>query len=138
MLPPSSAAWTSVFPIDGELETSLPMAPACRDPELRPLQADQDCDSAGTASIVLDGVTHDLDVVSTCAIDGSIIDFFGQSSESDVAVVVTGGGSEILLADEEGQQTMTRDIVFAIAGQQATCTGSLAGNRQATVSIGCG
>jgi hypothetical protein len=95
-------------------------------------------DSAGTASIVLDGVTHDLDVVSTCAIDGSIIDFFGQSSESDVAVVVTGGGSEILLADEEGQQTMTRDIVFAIAGQQATWTGSLAGNRQATVSIGCG
>jgi len=95
-------------------------------------------ESAGSASIVLDGVTHVLDVVSTCSIDGTTIEFFGNASETDVAVVVTAGGSQILLGDEEGQQSLTRDVEFDVAGQQATWTGLLAGDRQATVEISCG
>lgn len=95
-------------------------------------------DSAGSASVILDGTTYDLDVVVSCSIDGTAIDFFGRSSSSDVAIVVTGGGSQILLADETGQQNATRDVAFDVAGQQATWTGVLAGDRQATVAISCG
>jgi hypothetical protein len=94
-------------------------------------------ESAGSGSIVLDGVMHELDVVSTCSIQGTTVDFYGQSSASDVVIIVTGGGSQILLGDEAGQQSMTRDIVFDVAGQQATWTGTLAGDRQATVTIDC-
>jgi hypothetical protein len=94
--------------------------------------------SAGRGSIVLDGVTHELDVVNTCSIDGTTIDFFGTASETDVTVVVTSGGSEILLRDEDGQQSLTRDVEFDMAGRRATWTGLLAGERQATVEISCG
>ncbi len=94
--------------------------------------------TAGSASVVLDGVTHDLDEVTACTIDGTTIDFFGSSTESDVAVVVTGGGSQILLADEAGGQTATRDVEFEVSGQRATWTGILAGDRQATITISCG
>lgn len=38
----------------------------------------------------------------TCTIDGTTIDFLGRSSESDVAIVVTAGGSQILLGYESG------------------------------------
>jgi hypothetical protein len=92
---------------------------------------------AGSASVVLDGVTHVLDQVTTCTIEGTTIDFFGRSSASDVAIVVTGGGSEILLGDEEGSQTRTPNVAFDVVGQQATWTGTLAGDRQAAIVIEC-
>ncbi len=94
--------------------------------------------SAGSGSIVLDGVTHVLDVVNTCSIDGTTVDFYGNASATDVTVIVTAGGSQILLGDEDGQQSLTRDVEFEVAGQQATWSGLLAGDRQATVEISCG
>jgi hypothetical protein len=50
---------------------------------------------------------------------------------------VTGGGTEILYGDETGQ-TVTRGIEFTVNGQQATWSGMLAGDRQASVVIDCG
>ncbi len=94
--------------------------------------------SAGSGSIVLDGVTHVLDVVNTCSIDGTTVDFNGNASATDVAVIVTAGGSQILLGDEDGQQSLTRDVEFEVAGRQARWSGLLAGDRQATVEISCG
>lgn len=94
-------------------------------------------DTAGTASIIIDGVTHVLDEVTQCTIDGATIEFFGRQSIGDVALVVTSGGSDILFGDESGQ-TVTSGVVFTINGQRATWAGVLAGNRQATVAIDCG
>lgn len=94
--------------------------------------------SAGSAEIVLDGVTHVLDVVTTCVIDGSTVDFYGSASATDVIVIVTSGGSQILLGDEEGRQSLTSDVRFDVTGQQATWSGVVAGNRQATVELSCG
>ena len=94
--------------------------------------------SAGSGSVVLDGVTHDFDVVNTCSIQGTTIDFFGRSTASNVMIMATGGGSRILLGDEAGKQTTTPGVEFEVSGQQATWTGTLAGDRQATVTIDCG
>jgi hypothetical protein len=93
---------------------------------------------AGSASVVLDGVTHVLDEVMACTIEGTTIDFFGRSSESGVAIVVSGGGSQILLGDEAGSQSLTPNVAFEVAGRRATWTGTLAGNRQATLVLECG
>ena len=79
-----------------------------------------------------------LDEVMICTIEGTTIDFFGRSSESDVAVVVSGGGSQILLDDEEGSQSLTPNVAFEVAGQTAKWLGTLAGDRQATIVIECG
>lgn len=94
-------------------------------------------DAAGTASISVDGATYVLDEVSTCSIDGSAIEFFGRESAGDVAVVVTSGGSDILFGDASGQ-TVTSGVEFTVNGQQATWSGLLAGDRQATIEITCG
>lgn len=93
---------------------------------------------SGTATVVLDGKTHVLDEVTTCSIEGTTVEFFGGESNDGIAVVVTGGGSQILFGDEEGRQTATFDVEFEVSGQQATWTGVLAGDRQATISISCG
>jgi hypothetical protein len=93
-------------------------------------------EAAGTASVVLDGVTHNLDEVTSCSISGAMVEFFGVSTATDVAIVVT--GDLILLGDENGQQTSTGGVQFVVSGQQATWTGVLAGNRSATVTISCG
>ena len=95
-------------------------------------------EAAGTATVVLDGRTHVLDQVTSCSIDGSAIEFFGAESNDGIAIVVTGGGSQILFGDEEGRQTANFDVEFEVSGQQATWTGVLAGDRQATISIDCG
>ncbi len=94
-------------------------------------------DSAGTGSIVVDGVPYELDEVSSCSISAGTIEFFGRQSAGPVAVVVTSGGSDILFGDDTGQ-TVTSGVAFTISGQQATWTGVLSGNRQATVAIDCG
>jgi hypothetical protein len=94
-------------------------------------------ESAGTGFVVLDGVTHELDEITTCTIDGSTVEFFGVSSESNVAIVVTGGGTQILLGDETGAQSSTANVQLEVAGQQVTWSGVLAGNREATLSISC-
>jgi hypothetical protein len=94
-------------------------------------------EGAGTASITVDGVTHQLDEVSACTIDGSTIDFFGRQATGGVALIVTSGGSEILYGDETGQ-TLTSGIDFSVNGQQATWSGTLSGDRQASVVIDCG
>lgn len=95
-------------------------------------------DAAGTGTVILDGVTHVLDETTQCTIDGTAVDFYGRASDDPVAVVVTSGGSEILFADEAGKQSITRDVMFDVSGQQATWSGVLAGDRQATISIDCG
>jgi hypothetical protein len=123
-------SWSGTVVAEDGSETEATITVECTEGDL--------FESAGTGSIVLDGVTHTLDDVMSCTIDGTMIDFFGRARESDVAVVVTGGGSEILLADEAGQQTATRDVEFDLSGQRATWTGVLAGDRQATVVIDCG
>jgi hypothetical protein len=125
----TSRTWTGPVVSDGGTEAVATITVECTEGDA--------FESAGSGSVVLDGVLHDLDVVNTCSIQGSTIDFFGQSSASGVVIIVTGGGSQILLGDEAGQQSMTRDIVFDVAGQQATWTGTLAGDRQATVEIDC-
>lgn len=94
--------------------------------------------AAGVASVVLDGTTYELDEVTVCTIDASNVEFFGKSSDSGVAIVVTGGGTQILLGDESGKQTMTSNVVLDVAGQQVTWTGILAGDRQASIMFTCG
>jgi len=95
-------------------------------------------DPAGSGSVVLDGVTYVLDEVTSCTIGGGSIEFFGRVSGGKVAVLVTGGGSQIAFGDEAGQQALTRGVVFTVNGQQATWTGVLGRDRQATIAIDCG
>jgi hypothetical protein len=94
-------------------------------------------ESAGTATITIDGVTYVLDDIVTCAIDGTSLEFFGRERVGDVAVVVTSGGRDILVGDPTGQ-TVMNGVEFTIDGQQASWTGPLAGNRQATIALDCG
>jgi hypothetical protein len=94
-------------------------------------------DAAGQASVVVDGVTHALDEVTACTINGTTIDFFGRQSTGDVAVVVTSGGSDILFSDGSGQ-TITSGVAFDINGQQASWTGTLANGKPVTIAIDCG
>jgi hypothetical protein len=93
--------------------------------------------AAGSASIVVDGVTHDLDEVTACTIAGSTIEFFGRQSAGNVALVVTSGGSDILFGDESGQ-TRTSGVEFTINGSQASWTGTLANGKPTTITIDCG
>ncbi len=94
--------------------------------------------SAGTATLELDGTTYVLDQVTACSIDGTEIDFFGHATDGDVSLVVTGGGSQVLLGDETGGQTATFDVEFDVSGQRATWSGVLARDRRATIAIDCG
>jgi hypothetical protein len=94
-------------------------------------------ESAGTATITIDGVTYVLDDVVTCTIDGTSLEFFGREGVGDVAVVVTSGGRDLLVGDPTGQ-TVMNGVEFTIDGQQASWTGLLSGNRQATIAVDCG
>jgi hypothetical protein len=94
-------------------------------------------DPAGAVSLVVDGVAHEVDEVVSCTIDGTAIEFFGRQSAGSIALVVTSGGTQILFGDDSGQ-TVTNGVEFAVNGQQATWSGTLAGDRQASVTIDCG
>lgn len=93
-------------------------------------------EAAGTVSLIVDGVSLEIDEVVTCAIDGSSVDFFGRQSVGSVALLVTSGGTEILFSDGSGQ-SLTPRVEFDISGQRATWSGVLSGDRQASVTIDC-
>jgi hypothetical protein len=92
---------------------------------------------AGALSLVVEGVAYEVDEVVSCVIDGTSVEFFGRQSGGPIALVVTSGGTQILFADGSGQ-TVTNGVEFTVNGQQATWSGTLAGDRQATVTINCG